>query len=147
VVDRALGQSAAERAALSQWTELDDNAADANLRLIELAREGGDWPAEKKAAERFLAINPLVVPPYRALSEASEKLGDLPGAVAAARTELELGPSDPPEVHFQLARLLQRSHDPEARLQVLQALEDAPRFREALALLLEINSPPSSPSP
>jgi Tfp pilus assembly protein PilF len=146
-VDRALGQTAGERAALTQWAELDDNAADANLRLMELARADGDWPAEKKAAERFLAINPLVAPPYRALAEADEKLGDLPGAIAAARTELELGPSDPPEVHFQLARLLQRSHDPEARQQVLQALEDAPRFREALALLLEINSPPSSSSP
>ena len=147
IVDRVLGQTAAERTALSQWTELDDNAAAANLRLIELARADQDWPAERKAAERFLAINPLVVPPYRALSEADEKLGDLPGAIAAARSELDLGPSDPPEVHFQLARLLQRSHNPEARRQVLEALEDAPRFREALALLLEINSTPSPSSP
>jgi len=36
--------------------------------------------------------------------------------------------------------LLHQTDDPEARRQVLQALEDAPRYREALALLLEIHS-------
>jgi hypothetical protein len=47
-------------------------------------------------------------------------------------------------VHFELAQLLHRTQDPEARRQVLLALEDAPRYRDALALLLEINQTPTS---
>jgi uncharacterized protein HemY len=43
-------------------------------------------------------------------------------------------------VHYQLARLLHARGDSEAEAerQVLQALEDAPRFRDAQRLLLEI---------
>ena len=88
-------------------------------------------------------MNPLVVPPYRYLAEAAEQLGDAPGAIAAHRTELLLDPPNPSEVHFQLARLLHRSNDPEARRQVLLALEDAPRYREALSLLLDIDRAPA----
>jgi len=143
-VDRALGQTDAERAALTKLADLDDNATDAYRRLAELAASAGDWAAEKKAAERFLAVNPLVAPPYQSLAEAEEKLGDEGGAIAANRTQLLLSPANPAEVHYQLARLLHRFNDPEARRQVLQALEDAPRYRDALALLLEINSSPSA---
>jgi len=60
-------------------------------------------------------------------------------AIAAYQSWLELDPPDPAEVHFQLARLLHRAGDPAAKRHVLQALEDAPRSREALKLLLEIN--------
>jgi tetratricopeptide (TPR) repeat protein len=149
---RALGDTPAERGALQKLAAMDDNATDAYLRLMELGEESGDWPAVTQAAEQFLAVNPLVVPPYRYLAEAAEKQGETATAIAADHDLLLLGPPNPAEVHFQLASLLQRSHNPEARRQVLQALEDAPRYREALALLLEINrvpaaSPPAEPPP
>ena len=63
-------------------------------------------------------------------------------------------PPDPADVHFRLARLLRQAGDPAAKRQVLQALEEAPRFREAQRLLLDItgelprnqtNSPGVSP--
>ncbi|MES1167046.1 MAG: hypothetical protein ABUL68_03510, partial [Pseudomonadota bacterium] len=60
------------------------------------------------------------------------------------RTLLKLDPPNPADAHFQLAQLLQRTGDPEARRHVLEALEEAPRYREALALLLEINRAPSA---
>ncbi len=66
------------------------------------------------------------------------------GAIAAYRTLLNLNPSDPPDIHFRLARLLHAGGDPEAKRQVLLALEDAPRFRAALELLLEISAKPSA---
>ena len=59
---------------------------------------------------------------------------------------LKLDPPNPADTHFQLAQLLHQSGDPEARRQVLQALEEAPRYRDALALLLDINRPPA-PAP
>jgi hypothetical protein len=51
---------------------------------------------------------------------------------------LRLNPADPAEIHFRLARLLHASGSPEARRHVLLALEEAPRFRAAHELLLEI---------
>jgi cytochrome c-type biogenesis protein CcmH/NrfG len=140
---RALGETAQERAVLARLADIDDNATDSYLRLMELARDARDWPAVRKYAEKFLAVNPLVVPPYRYLAEAAEELGDAPGAIASHRTELLLDPPNPSEVHFQLARLLHGSNDPEARRQVLLALEDAPRYREALLLLLDIDRAPA----
>jgi predicted Zn-dependent protease len=144
VVQRARDETQAERATLTKLAELDDNATDAYLRIMELAEQAKDWPAEEHFAERYLAVNPLVAPPYRYLARAAEELGDTKVAIAADRTLLLLNPPNPAEVHFQLARLLHQTNDPEARRQVLQALEDAPRYREALALLLEIHSTPAA---
>jgi hypothetical protein len=41
-------------------------------------------------------------------------------------------------VHFRLARLMHSNNDPAAKRQVLLALEEAPRFRAAHRLLLEL---------
>jgi hypothetical protein len=51
------------------------------------------------------------------------------------------------DVHFQLARLLHSrgSSEGEAERQVLQALEEAPRFRDAQRLLLEIKAKTPQP--
>jgi hypothetical protein len=54
-----------------------------------------------------------------------------------------LDPPDPAEAHYRLARLLHQAGDPAAKRHVLQALEEAPRFREAHRLLLEISPPPA----
>jgi predicted Zn-dependent protease len=144
---RALGDRAGERAAWAKLAALDDNAADADLRLMEFAAEAQDWPTVEQYVNQFLAINPLVAPPYRYLAEAAEHLDDPATAIAADRTLLRLGPPNPAEVHYELARLLQRSGDPGALRQVLQALEDAPRYRQALALLQEINRAPEIAPP
>ena len=61
-------------------------------------------------------------------------------AISANRTLLRLDPPDPAETHYRLARLLHKRQDPEAKRQTLQALEEAPRFRDALKLLRELQS-------
>jgi hypothetical protein len=53
---------------------------------------------------------------------------------------LSLNPPDQPEVRYRLARLLHSTGDTAAKREVLLALEEAPRFREALSLLLEMES-------
>jgi tetratricopeptide (TPR) repeat protein len=124
---------------LSKLAALDADATDAYLRLMELTAAAQDWPAVVQNAERFLAVNPLLAQPHRYLAQASEQTGQAPLAIASYRALLLLDPPDPAEVHFKLARLLQRSGDASAKRHVLQALEEAPRFREAHRLLLEIN--------
>jgi tetratricopeptide (TPR) repeat protein len=144
---RALGETNLERQVLTRFAEKDDAAADAYLRLMELGAAAKDWAAVVQNAERFLAVNPLVAPPYRFLARAAEQTGANQTAIEANRALLELDPSDPAEVHFQLARALYRAKETEARRQVLMALEEAPRYREALQLLLKINEEMPPPKP
>jgi hypothetical protein len=59
-------------------------------------------------------------------------------AIRSFQTVLKLDPPDRADVHYRLARLFQKQKDPEARRQVLLALEEAPRFRAAHALFLQI---------
>jgi tetratricopeptide (TPR) repeat protein len=136
---RSLGETNEERKLLGQLAERDDAASDAFLRLMELTRDSQDWKSTALNARRYLAVNPLVPVGYRFLAEAADKTGDTRAAIEACRALLELDPPDPAEVNYHLARLLYSAGDPAARRHVLQALEEAPRYREALRLLLEIN--------
>jgi tetratricopeptide (TPR) repeat protein len=136
---RALGQTNEERNVLERFAERDERGVDAYARLMELAQMTQDWKNVALNARRYRAVNPLVAVPYRFLAEAAEKTDDAHSATEARRALLELDPADPAEAHFRLARLLYRVGDPAAKRQVLQALEEAPRYREALRLLLEMN--------
>ena len=136
---KALGDAEGERAVLKKWVEVDDEAPDAYLRLMELAAAENDWPTVARNADRYLAVNPLVAPPYRYQAMASTETGDVSTAVVAWRTLLQLDVPDPADAHFQLAQLLHRRGDNhDARRHVLLALEDTPRFRDALKLLKDL---------
>lgn len=137
---RALNDAAGERATLIKWAEFDDEATDAYLRLMEIGAAEKDWKMVALNAERYLAVNPLVPPPYRHLARASAELGDASTAAVAWRTLIQLDVPDRTEAHFNLAGLLhQRGDSVEARRHVLAALEETPRYRAALRLLQEIH--------
>ena len=137
-VYRNLGQTNEELLLLKEFAQRDDAAPDAYQRLMELATAEKDWQTVELNADRYLAADPLVAVPHRFLAQAAEQLHEVPKAISSYRALLELGPADPALVHFKLAELLQQSGDSEARRHVLQALEEAPRYRAALRLLLEI---------
>lgn len=136
-----LDETNAEREVLGRLAVIDDQATPAYLRLMLLDAAAQDWPAVERNAQRYLAVNPLVAAPYGFLAQSSERLGDDQKAIGAYRVLLLLDPADPSEVHFQLGRLLYKAGQPEARRQVLEALEEAPRFKVALKLLLDMNTP------
>ena len=119
---------------------------DTFLRLTELCILDKDWPGAAQNAERFLAVNPLLAQPYHSLAKAREILGQPKRAIRAYETMLLLDPPDPAEAHFRLAHLLHQAADPAAKRHVLQALEEAPRFRDAHKLLLEISGNPQTNS-
>lgn len=149
---RALGEVDAERAALERLAERDDAATDAYVRLMELGRERQDWAAVAVNARRYRAVNPLAPVAYRFLAEAGEKTGDVQASIEACRALLLLDPADPAELHYRLARLLKGAGDASAHREVLLALEEAPRYRDALRLLLEMQpqrstNAPAAPSP
>jgi tetratricopeptide (TPR) repeat protein len=135
---RNLGQTNKEQEVLTSLASLDADDLDTFLRLTVLCSAAKDWTGAAQNAERFLAVNPLLPEPYRLLASASEVLGKRDSAIQAYQTMILLDPPDPADAHFRLARLLHQAGDPTARRQVLQALEEAPRFRDAHKLLLEI---------
>jgi tetratricopeptide (TPR) repeat protein len=144
LVHRKLEESALERAALEKVAERSSDAQAAFLRLMELAVTAGDWPAAAQWADRVLAVKPMTAAAYRSLGRAFEEraASDKPagdGAVAAYRNVLRLEPTDPADVNLRLARLLRKRDPRAARRHALDALAEAPRFREAHKLLLELH--------
>ena len=149
-IARRNSDSAGERQALEDLTSRagSGDAGPAFLRLMELDEASGNWAGVASNAERFLGVNPLIPAPYRHLADAAEHLGKRAQAIAAYRALAKLDDSDPAGVHYHLAKLL---HDDgkgdEARREVLKSLEEAPRFRDAHHLLLELVDPARPPTP
>ncbi len=135
---RGLNEPDLERQALSKLAEIDADSVDAFLRLMELASTARDWSMVATNAERLLAVNPLVPAPHRYLARACEALDQPKQAIKSYQILLKLDPQDLADVHFRLAKLLHQTGDLSAKRHVLQALEEAPRFREAHQLLLAI---------
>ena len=150
-VYRKLERAADERKVLEQFASISDDSVPANLRLIEIQTEAADWAALEQSAIRLFAIDPLLTQSHSSLATVAEKL-DRPADAAQALTRLLLlDPDDPADVHFRLAKTLHvQGKLNEAKRQTLMALEEAPRFRDAHRLLLQIvrqlspNDPPAS---
>jgi tetratricopeptide (TPR) repeat protein len=136
---RELGETKQEREVLDELAARSANAVDAYLRLMQLAEEADDWNAMLANAERMLAVNPLQRAPHRFLANAAEQLDNDELAVAGLRVLALMEPHDPADVHFRLASRLHRLRElNDARLHILQSLEEAPRYRAAHRKLLEI---------
>jgi tetratricopeptide (TPR) repeat protein len=148
VAQRNLKETNAEMATLEKFAAQESDFVDLYIRLIELSEAQKNWPAVTKYVERLLAINPLISLPYQALAEAAVASGNNEQAITAYRKLLLLDPPDPADVHFQLARLLHKrgNAEAEAKRHVLESLEEAPRFRDAQRLLLEIKRETPQPT-
>jgi tetratricopeptide (TPR) repeat protein len=136
---RGTGDAAQEREALEKFLGLSSDSLAGRERFLEIAAGAKDWEAVEKVAGDFLAINPLVPTGHRYLAEAAAALGDRAAALAERRTLLLVDPVGRVENHYQLGRLLfEEKQLKEARREVVLALEEAPRYREAHRLLLKI---------
>ena len=143
-----------ERDLLEKLASIDGDIKEVYARLMQLAVDAEDWESLKKNAERYLAVNPLVARPYEALAVASTALGDNETAIKARQILLKLNPLDPALAHFQLASLLHREDRPNTKRHLLMALEEAPRYRDAQKMLLNLikreqleTSVPAPPEP
>lgn len=136
---RDLDQPQQERQALDTWAALDADDVNLYLRLLELTTAAEDWEATERYAHRLVAVNPLIKPPYLALADAAEARQSDALAVAALQSLMLLEPIDPVGARYRLATAHFRLGQWEpAKREVLRALEEAPRFREAHQLLLKI---------
>jgi len=151
---RGLDNGEAERGALESAVSVDGNQLDAYERLIELELARENWQAVVQWSRLAVGMNPFLTSAYRTLARAAEQLDRPEEALAAIETMLKLEPLNPAELHYQAARLRKDATPERARLHLLLALEEAPRFRDAHRLLLELDrarvpnpAPQASPEP
>ena len=134
------GQPEKERETIRRLLHVSDDTFELYRRLAELSREKRDWPGVKDAAERMLAVNPLQREPHRLLAEAGEKMGDFRTTSRSLECLLEFSTTDVALTRYRLAKMnWEQKNRKQAKRHVLLALEEAPRYREALSLLLEIH--------
>ena len=141
---RKLGQTQEEAEVLKKLAALSADAAEAYARLMEIGMEQENWAQTVENGARYLAVYPLLGAVYWRLGRAGEGLGQSEQAIDSYQRLLLLDPADPVDVHYRLARLLRQRDPAAAKKHILEALADAPRFREGHKLLLEIVGEPAS---
>lgn len=140
------GEEAEALQVLQPWAAREEANPELHGRILRLAlklgRKGHRIPWEEiagGAVEALLALAPLDRDVQMQAGEFYLEQGRPERAVRAFSAALHLDPPDRAEVHYQLARaLLAKGAPDEARREVLRALEIAPGFEKALALLLKL---------
>ena len=133
------GDQAAELENRIKSVALQAGAIDENARVIELAVAQNNWDEVARQADRWLAVNPLIAAPHRAMAEAAEKTGAHHKAAASLSALTRMDPFDPADTYFRYALALKSNGQiEEAKRQVLKSLEQAPRYRNAHKLLREL---------
>lgn len=110
-------------------------------RLAALEVEFGRAREARAVLERVLWIYPVKDEElHKRLGDLRAEAGDWNGAAEEYAAVVALKPADPASAHYDLARAYHAlNRDDEAEEHVLEALEQAPGFRPAQKLLLEIN--------
>jgi tetratricopeptide (TPR) repeat protein len=143
---RKLDETEQERLMLNKLATISANAVEAYGRLMEIAMEQKDWRAVLDNGNKYLAVFPMLGTVHLQMGRAYEELGQNEQAIDSYRRLLLLDPSDPADVNYRLAKLFQDRDPSTAKRYVLEALADAPRFRQAHSLLLKIISDTRSDS-
>lgn len=107
-VHRNLGETAQETQVLGNLAKLSADAADAYARLMEIGTEQKDWEQVAENGSRYLAVYPMLSDTYWRLGRAYEELKRDEPAVHAYSRLLLLDPSDPVDIHYRVAKLLQK---------------------------------------
>ena len=139
-IHRGKGNELEERSALVELTERSSDCREALLRLIEIDEKKRDWPSLMKWTELMQSINPMRSDLQQLRAQTYESLDNSEKAAQALAAFLELQPSDPANIHYRLARAFFALGKTDfAKRQALMALEESPRYKAALELLVRIS--------
>ncbi|MCH2124609.1 MAG: hypothetical protein MK165_07450 [Pirellulaceae bacterium] len=128
-----------EHVTLRQLAELKADSVSLYRRLAELALAGEKWADVSTHAESLLAINPLLSTGHELLAQSAEHLGRYRDVAVSLQALVEMDPADPAKLHFRTATAYHHlGNHPDAKREVLRALEEAPRYQEAQHLLLQL---------
>jgi len=150
-IENATGNTNAERQALTKLVEIDPHDTIPLKRLVEIDLASQDFLSVEQWCQAILAIRPDHAPTLDSLATASEKL-DHPASTINALLALSLlDPIDPANLNLRLAQayrqLAQATTQTEESLRkakryCLKALEESPRYEQALQLLQELATAP-----
>jgi tetratricopeptide (TPR) repeat protein len=113
------------------------------LRLVEIDLQKEDQNAVLNWCDRILEIDPMRSSIQEFRATAAEALGNPAQAVESLHALIALEPIDMALIQYRLAKaLLAIEQKADAKRHVLLALEESPRYRDALALLLRILESP-----
>jgi tetratricopeptide (TPR) repeat protein len=129
-----------ERAALVSLASRSADCKQAIARLVEMDRKNSDWNSVIKWCDRLIEIDPLQFDLQNDLATACEETKAFGRVVLALEACLQMDPRDPARVHYRLARALDETGQwDRATREALLALEESPRYLEALKLLAKLN--------
>ena len=133
-LDRALG-------ALRRLDTISESHYDALLLQADILDELGRPAESADALDRAALIWPYELELHERLAGLHEALGNLPAAVRERLAVVALNPPDRAEAYYLLAVAQHAAGDPaSARRSVMNALEIAPNYDEALELLLLVRA-------
>ena len=135
---RKRGQTELEATTLAEHLQRSADDLEAAIRLQEISADATQFERVIELGQFIVAIDPFQTAAIQRTLTAAESLQRSDVAVAQLTSLLQLQSDDSPRLHFRIARLLQKSETEQARRHVLLALEQAPRFRDAHKLLLEL---------
>ena len=130
---------------LKVLTSANENHYQAHMDLAEILQTLGDDAGAATMLERSMYIYPYDAKAHTRLATLFSKLGNRAGAVRERRAVVALAPVDRAEALYQLALAHHEAGNASAaRSEVLRALEEAPNFERAQALLLTLRGAPTS---
>ncbi len=128
-----------EQKILAELISVSSDALPALRRLGDMATQDEDWDQVLEYTDQILAIQPLLPGVHVLIAEAAEKLNRPQQVVDALRALSAMDPVDPAGIDYRLAKaLVDLQQYDQAKHHVLRALDEAPRYRDAHRLLLEI---------
>ena len=140
-IHRERGELEKAAAALTQLGDLNESAYQVHTTEAEVREQIGDAAGAAQALERALLINPFEIEVHQQLADLATSLGRHAQAVQERRAVVALNPVDRADAHYRLARaLFEADQRDDARREVIQALEVAPNYEDALELLLELRA-------
>lgn len=138
-VYQQLDQPEQEQKILEELISVSSDALPALRRLGDLAIEDQNWDQVLEYTDRILAIQPLLPGVHTVIAQAAEELNRPAQVVDALSALRAMDPVDPAAIDYRLAKALFDLKDyPQAKHHVLRALDEAPRYRNAHRLLLQI---------
>jgi tetratricopeptide (TPR) repeat protein len=140
-VYRAQGQLDQAAAELIELTARNAKHYPALQALAEIEAERGNPERAAGALESLMFVYPYDIARHQNLADYARSIGRGPTELRERRAVLALDPVDRPQALYHLARAYRDAGDRgAARRTVLEALEQAPNYQDALDLLVELRA-------
>jgi tetratricopeptide (TPR) repeat protein len=144
---RGLKKTDQERTALIELTTRNADAVDALQRLVDIDQEQQRWPDVVGWCNEILAVNPFLSSVHSARADAAMKSNAPKIAADSYKAILQLEPLDPAEAHLKYAQACAASDQLDlAERHALMAIEEAPRYQEALRFFASLKKKRTLPS-